>query len=100
MMLIGAKAGEANNEHPNAPEPPEVYIIEATTIAIWTTVLIRTTASFASIMLSKSACNELLMEQKIIYRQNLTSAPVASVTFFTSVVLNSDNEGIFPFLNM
>lgn len=27
MMLIGAEARKANNEHPDAPEPPEVYVI-------------------------------------------------------------------------
>jgi len=40
MMLVCAKAREANNQNPNAPEPPKIYIIEAATIAIWTAVLI------------------------------------------------------------
>ena len=53
MMLVSAKAGEANNENPNAPEPPEIYIIEAATIAIRTAVLIRTAACLTAIVLSK-----------------------------------------------
>jgi hypothetical protein len=65
-MLVSAKAREANNKNPNAPEPPKIYIVEAAAIAIWTAVLIRAATCLTAIVFSKFLCNNLKVEQEFL----------------------------------